>query len=532
MAVIDLADVSYALPGGWTLFEGVSFRVPEGHHAALVGPNGIGKSTLLRLISGLEEPSAGTRNVSGRIGLMRQFIGSQEPSTMRAFLLSYAPREVATAGAWILRAEATLASDTSDAAQIAYANALAAWEDAGGYAMEVVWDRCTSAAFGSGYPECAERSTETLSGGERKRLALEVLFSSDFDVLLLDEPDNFLDIEGKHWLEERIRTSPMTMLYVSHDRAVLAATATRVVTLEAHSAWTHPAGFATYAEAREHRLEKIEEEHRRYAERHQQLENNLKELKRRAALNDDFASLARSAEKKLAWFEERSAPREKAAVQDVRMRIDGGRTGKMALRLTDLSIPGMIDAFDAEISYGERIGVIGPNGTGKTHFLRLLAGEEVAHEGEWKLGARVEPGLFRQLHDRADLEGVPIVEVLQGRGMSMSEAMAILKRYELAHVGRNPFTLLSGGQQARVQLLLMEVECPTMLLLDEPTDNLDVASAEALEDSLRRYQGTVIAVTHDRWFMRLMDRFLWFDEAGPVRELLESPWAGELEAVR
>ena len=113
----------------------------------------------------------------------------------------------------------------------------------------------------------------------------------------------------------------------------------------------------------------------------------------------------------------------------------------------------------------------------------------------------------------------------------MSEAMSILQRYELAHVGRNPFALLSGGQQARFQLLLMEVECPTMLLLDEPTDNLDVASAEALEDALQRYEGTVIAVTHDRWFMRLMDRFLWFDEEGPVRELLESPWAGEFADV-
>ena len=358
-----------------------------------------------------------------------------------------------------------------------------------------------------------------------------MLFASDFDILLLDEPDNFLDIEGKHWLEERIRSSPRTILFVSHDRAVLAATATRVVTLEARSAWTHPGGFRAYAEAREHRLEKIEEEHRRYAERHRRLVDNLRELKRRAAVNDDFASLARSAEKKLAWFEERSAPPERPAVQNVRMRIDGGRTGKMALRVTELAIPGMIEPFDAEISFGERIGVIGPNGTGKTHFLRLLAGEEIPHAGEWKLGARVEPGLFRQLHDREDLQDVPIVDVLVKRGMSMSEAMSILKRYELAHVGRNPFSLLSGGQQARVQLLLMEVECPTMLLLDEPTDNLDVASAEALEDAIQRYQGTVIAVSHDRWFLRLMDRFLWFDAAGPVSELLESPWAGELAAT-
>jgi ATPase subunit of ABC transporter with duplicated ATPase domains len=206
------------------------------------------------------------------------------------------------------------------------------------------------------------------------------------------------------------------------------------------------------------------------------------------------------------------------------MSIDGGRTGKLALRLRDFSLPGLVDPFDTEILFGERLGVIGPNGTGKTQFLRLLAGEDVAHEGEWRLGARVRPGLFAQLHHRPELRGTPVVEVLLRRGMGMSEAMGTLKRYELDRVRHNPFELLSGGQQARFQLLLMEVESPTMLLLDEPTDNLDVHSAEALEDALSRYEGTVVAVTHDRWFMRLMDRYLFFEEEGSVRELLESPY--------
>ena len=532
MSVIDLVDVSYALPGGWTLFSGVTFRVPEGHHAALVGANGIGKTTLLRIVAGLEPPASGQLNVPGRVGLMRQFIGSDvQPTSVREFLLAYAEPEIARTGRALGRAEQTLTRDVGERAQLAYAHALAAWEDAGGYPAEVVWDRCTDAAFGQGYPECAERRIETLSGGERKRLALEVLFRSAFDVLLLDEPDNFLDIEGKRWLEEQIRACPKAILFVSHDRAVLAATATRVVTLGGRGAWGPRAGFASYGQAREHRLEKLEDEHRRFAEKHKHLEDHLKEMKRKAAYNSDFASLARSAEKKLVRFEERETPTERPKDQHVKIAIAGGRTGKMALRLSELSIPGLLDPFDAEISFGERVGIIGPNGTGKTHFLRLLAGEEVRHEGEWRLGARVEPGLFHQLHDRPDLKGVPIVEVLQKRGMSMSEAMAMLKRYELSHLGRNPFELLSGGQQARLQLLLMEVECPTMLLLDEPTDNLDVASAEALEDALLRYEGTVIAVTHDRWFMRLMDRFLWFDEAGPVRELLESPWADELAGI-
>ena len=532
MSVIDLVDVGYALPGGWTLFEGVTFRVPAGAHAALIGANGIGKTTLLRIVASLERPVSGQVNVPGRIGLMRQFIGSEaQPTTVREFLLAYAEPGIASAGQALARAEAALAGDPAEPAQLEYAHALASWEEAGGYRAEVVWDRCTDAAFGQGYPECADRHIQTLSGGERKRLALEVLFRSTFDVLLLDEPDNFLDIGGKRWLEEQVRSCPKTILFVSHDRAVLAATAMRVVTLEGRGAWVHAAGFATYGEARERRLERLEEEHRRFAEKHRHLEDHLKEMKRKAAYNADFASLARSAEKKLARFEERETPGGRPKEQNVRIAISGGRTGKMALRLDDLSIPGMIDPFDAEIWFGERIGVIGPNGTGKTHFLRLLAGEDVTHEGEWRLGARVEPGLFHQLHDRRDLRGVPIVEVLRRHGMSMSEAMGVLSRYELSHVGRNPFDLLSGGQQARFQLLLMEVESPTMLLLDEPTDNLDVASAEALEDAISRYEGTVIAVTHDRWFMRLMDRFLWFDGDGSVRELLESPWADELEVA-
>src|ERR1043165_2528761 len=140
MAVIDLVDVAYALPGGWTLFRDVTFRVPEGHHAALIGPNGIGKSTLLRVIAGLEEPATGSLNVSGRVGLMRQFIGEDQHGTMREFLLRYAPREVAEAGDRVARAERALAGDPDDAAQLAYADALASWEDAGGYATEVVWD--------------------------------------------------------------------------------------------------------------------------------------------------------------------------------------------------------------------------------------------------------------------------------------------------------------------------------------------------------------------------------------------------------
>ena len=525
MGSIDLSEVRYALPGGWTLFEGVSFRVPPGEHAALVGANGIGKSTLLRLIAGQDEPAAGAITVDGRVGLMRQFVGSEaRPTTVRDFLLAYAEPAVAAAAAALDRAERWMRDHPGEDGQMRYAEALSRWEEVGGYEAEVLFDTCTHASFGQGYPECAGRKIQTLSGGERKRLALEVILRSPFETVLLDEPDNALDIEGKRWLEDAIAASSKTILFVSHDRTVLERAADRIVTLEGRAAWTHHGSFTTYMEARDARVDRLDEEHRRFTEERGRLTAMVKEMKRKAAYNDGWASKARSAEHRLERFEQRNAPPEKAAVQNVRMRIEGGRTGKVALRIHGLSIADIVRPFDAEIWFGERVGVIGPNGTGKTHFMRLLSGEHVAHAGEWRLGARVEPALFAQLHERPDVAGLAILEVLRKRGMTMTEAMSALRRYEIDQVSRNTFEILSGGQQARFQLLLMEVDSPTMLLLDEPTDNLDVASADALQEAVNRYEGTVIAVTHDRWFMRSMDRFLFFADDGSVRDLLEAPY--------
>jgi ATPase subunit of ABC transporter with duplicated ATPase domains len=409
-----------------------------------------------------------------------------------------------------------------------YAEALAHWGEAGGYEAEVLFDRCTHAAFGEGYPECANRPVGTLSGGERKRLALEVILRSPFDVILLDEPDNALDIDGKAWLEEAIAACPKTVLFVSHDRTVLDRAATRIVTLEGRAAWTHAGPFASYAEARDARLDRLDERHRRYEEERARLVAMVKEMKRKAAYNDGWSSKARNAEHRLERFEAEHAPPEKPAVQNVRMRLEGGRTGKVAFRASGLTIAGIVSPFDAELSFGERIGVIGPNGSGKSHFVRLLAGEEIPYAGEFRLGARVRPALFSQLHERPDLAGRAALDVVMKKGLDRSRAMSTLRRYELDRSATTPFEVLSGGQQARLQILLMEIDSPTMLLLDEPTDNLDVASADALEEALARYEGTVIAVTHDRWFMRLMDRLLFFAEDGTVRELLESPYEAAL----
>jgi ATPase subunit of ABC transporter with duplicated ATPase domains len=220
------------------------------------------------------------------------------------------------------------------------------------------------------------------------------------------------------------------------------------------------------------------------------------------------------------------------------MRLRGGRTGVRAVTCEQLELTGLMNPFDLEVFYGDRVGVLGSNGAGKSHFLRLLAGTPVAHTGTVKLGARVEPGMFAQTHAHPEWAGRTLVEILwrgddRRAGMDRGKSMGALRRYGLGDRGDLDFALLSGGQQARFQILLLELSGATMLLLDEPTDNLDLMSAEALEEALETFDGTVIAVTHDRWFARAFDRFVVFGADGTVFESDEAVFdAGRVTRAR
>jgi ATPase subunit of ABC transporter with duplicated ATPase domains len=207
------------------------------------------------------------------------------------------------------------------------------------------------------------------------------------------------------------------------------------------------------------------------------------------------------------------------------MRLGGGRTGVRAVTCTGLELQGLMAPFDLEVFYGERVAVLGSNGSGKSHFLRLLAGEEVAHGGTWKLGARVEPGYFAQTHGRPELQDRTLLDVLwREHDAARGPAMSVLRRYELDRQAEQPLRTLSGGQQARFHILLLELSGATVLLLDEPTDNLDLESAEALQQALEAYEGTVLAVTHDRWFAASFDRYVVFGADGRLRETAEPVW--------
>jgi ATPase subunit of ABC transporter with duplicated ATPase domains len=346
---------------------------------------------------------------------------------------------------------------------------------------------------------------------------------------VLDEPDNFLDVPGKEWLESTIAGSPKTILFVSHDRELLARVAHKIVTIEAGGGWTHGGGFAGYHEAREARIARFDDLHRRYTEEQKRLAETLTEFRRRAQMGSDkFASRVRATKSRIERFERQPSPA-RPSTQNVAMRLGGARTGKRVVAVEGLELEGLTDPFDTEVLFGERIGVVGLNGTGKSHFLKLLAGHDIAHRGIVKLGARVVPGYFSQLHEPTHLRSGSVagsevgsepfvLDVMMRSGHTRGEAMASLRRYELAECAEQPFETLSGGQQARFQILLLETSGATLLLLDEPTDNLDLVSSEALESALVRFEGTVIAVTHDRWLMRSFDRFLVFGSDCTVRE--------------
>ena len=530
---VDVAHVSVLLPDGRVLLDDVSFRVGEGSRTALVGANGAGKTTLLRVVAGDLAPSSGTVARTGGLGVMRQFIGSvRDSTTVREFLLALAPPALREAGAELEASEWALAEVEDEPTQLRYAAALAAWGDAGGYGAEVLWDTVTIAALGAPLDRVQHRTVRTLSGGEQKRLALEALLRGPDEVLLLDEPDNYLDVPGKRWLEERMRTAPKTVLYVSHDRELLDRTADRVVTIEARTAWTHGGGFSTYAQARQDRLERLDELHRRWEEEHDRLRELVRTLQQQAKNSDAMASRYHAMQTRLARFEAAGPPAERPEEQKVSMRLGGGRTGVRALRCVDLELTGLMRPFSVEVYYGERVAVLGSNGSGKSHFLRLLAGEPVAHTGAATLGARVVPGAFTQTHERPDLDGRTLVQILwrgddRRTGLDRGRAIGVLRRYGLREQADERFEVLSGGQQARLQVLLLELSGATMLLLDEPTDNLDLVSAEALQHALDSYAGTVLAVTHDRWFARSFDRFLVFGTDGSVTESDEPVWDSE-----
>ena len=513
-----VSGLEYAPPGRDSLFFDLSFGVSPGDHAAIVGPNGAGKSTILRILSGQLQPDDGDAAVTGTVLSMTQDVGMARPTdTLREMLLEVARPELRTAGLALVAAERAMAAGTDDG--MGYAEALTNWGDLGGYELETQWAASVERSVKSTVDDVSTRLVGELSGGERKRLVLDVLLNAGADVLLLDEPDNYLDVPTRAWLEDQLRACPSTILMVSHDRILLERCATKLIVLEGSTCWVHGGSYATFPEAREHRQRLLGDALKRWNDEERRLFHHMKIMKQRAAQNFKNATKANAAETRWERFVKAGPPPPPVPDQHIHVNLRGADSARRVLKLDGVGIDGLFFPFDDEVYFGERLGLIGPNGTGKSHLLRALAGEDKPSDGTITLGPRTSVGTFTQINDRPDFLGRAVLDLARERVGDDERAMKSLARYGLAAQFRQEFDTLSGGEKARLEILCLELEGHNVLLLDEPTDNLDIDSSQALERALDGFQGTVVAVSHDRAFLARLDRFLLVTDDGEVYSL-------------
>jgi ATPase subunit of ABC transporter with duplicated ATPase domains len=289
-----------------------------------------------------------------------------------------------------------------------------------------------------------------------------------------------------------------------------------IVTLEGNGAWVHGGSYATYARAREDRQRRLGDAVKRWHQEERRLFHLMKTFKERARYAPDWAKRADAMESRWRRFRAGGPPPSPVTDQAIAVRIRGGDSARLVLDLRSVEIAGLLAPFSEEIRFGERIGVIGPNGSGKSALVHVLSGARSPDAGELRTGPRVSAGLFTQLQSRDDFGGRAVLDIVLAHRGEMQAAMAALARYGLADAARRQYDVLSGGEKARLEVLILELEGHNLLLLDEPTDNLDTDSSEALEKALDSFEGTVVAVSHDRAFLRRMDRFLMVLHDGGV----------------
>ncbi len=518
MSSIVVSELAYSPPGADQLFFDVSFGVSPGEHAAIVGPNGVGKSTILKILTGQYEADDGEFSIGGTFLQMTQDVGMSKPDdSLRDMLIEVAPIALREAGKKLFAAEKAMMSGEDDGMK--YAEALGDWGDLGGYDLETQWAASAQRSVKTPVDNFATRLVSQLSGGERKRLVLDLLLTSGADVLFLDEPDNYLDIPTRGWLEEQIKACKSTILMVSHDRTLLERVATKIIAVEGSGAWVHGGSYVTFPEARQKRQELLGDDLKRWNDEERRLFHHMKIMKQRAAQNFKNATKANGAETRWEKFVKAGPPPPPVADQQIYVRFRGADSARRVVKFEAVAIGDLFMPFSDEVHFGERLGLIGPNGTGKTHLLNALNGKAEGLMGDITFGPRTSVGMFNQVNDRPEFHGRECIEIVRDRLSDEQKSMGALARYGLRNNARQEFQTLSGGQKARLEILSLELAGHNVLLLDEPTDNLDIDSSEALERAIEGFEGTVIAVSHDRTFLANFDRFIMITDDGDVYEL-------------
>jgi ATPase subunit of ABC transporter with duplicated ATPase domains len=526
---IDAHGVSFTYPDGTAPLEDVTFKVPTGSVTALVGPNGVGKTTLLEIIAGTLTADEGVIRSDTEISYMRQnpgFDGRESATVLDAVALSL-PQSLQG----VHRELQALTQDVGEGSGMALAHQLELWQSLGGYDAEAQWDRATRAVLDQGLSEASSRKLSELSGGERKAIILRSYLSSRVPTLILDEPDNFLDLYSKGWLADELKSTSKTILLVSHDRSILSYAVDRIVSLEHNGVWTHGANYITFPAARADRTARLAKDLDAWKAEERRLYRYYKLLKQRASLSEAMAARADAAQTRWERFKEAGPPPLPPPLREITTRFEGSRTGKEAVRLSAFEVDGLVGEFSVTIYNEDRVALLGENGVGKSTFLKALIAERPSDDRSLRFGPTARIGYFSQ-DNTITTDATSLLDVVLGSFRNENEARSALGRYRLGEHVRHRLDELSGGQKARVQLLLLERRKPNVLLLDEPTDNLDLESILVIEEALIDLDATLLAITHDATFTRVFNRFLLFDRDGVVAEPSSRAQALDLASKR
>ncbi|GCE49697.1 ATP-binding cassette subfamily F protein 3 [Thermosporothrix hazakensis] len=522
MPIVTVTNLAKSF-GAELIFSDVSFQVDPGDRIGLVGPNGAGKSTLLNILAGREEPDAGeiavARNV--RIGYLSQMADFQPGNTLREEMLTVFAQvrqweqELSALAQRMSAPEAQAQPAVYEQLLQQYAELQTRFEHAGGYTYE---HRVSQVLDGLGFTrEQQDAPFAQLSGGQKTRASLGKLLLQEPDVLLLDEPTNHLDLESLEWLEEYLSSWSGAMLIVAHDRYFLDKVVTRTIELAFGHIEEYPGNYTKYLSLREERMERRLKEY----EAQQAYIARTEEFIRRYKAGQRSKE-ARGRQKLLDRMERIERPQDFAEMHfELSPVMDSGR---MVLSARKLIIgfkkrhepsEALFQCADLELERGDRIGLLGPNGSGKTTLLRTIIGEIPALGGHIQLGHNVRIGYYSQTHSGLDMDRTIIDEIRQVSALSEEGARSFLGRFLFSGDDVfKPIHALSGGERSRVALAKLTLQGANFLILDEPTNHLDLQSRQFLEEVMSEFEGSLLFVSHDRYFVDRLATKIWAIEEG------------------
>jgi ATP-binding cassette, subfamily F, member 3 len=563
MISITVSNATLIL-GAHTIFRDLSWEVQHDQKIGLIGPNGAGKSSLFKLIIGEHSPEKGGAVIKAKgmsVGYLPQQPEFEPEKTALALTLEGNPR-VAEIEKQLQRIEEKLGTpEVYNDAKIleraldAQHKLLEEYEALGGmnYASRV-----RELLRGLGLPESDfDKPIRALSGGQKKLIGLARLMLARPSVLLLDEPDNHLDMPGKAYLEKLINEYSGAVVIISHDRYILDAIATHIAEIEDGKITTFGGNYTEFIIDKEERLARQEELYQVQQREITRLEMALKRYKQWVMINDKFASRMHAMEARIERIEKIERPLLERRKMD--LTLNGWRGSNQVLELVGLSkcfprtpassrstpvgpnlgegmrsleisplghrvasdSKSVLEDINFLIRHGERVGLIGANGAGKSVLLRLILGREQPTTGEIKIGPSVKVGYYAQEHETLDFNQTLIDAVRLAGNMSESNAVSFLIRYLFMYQqSTQRIGSLSGGERSRLQLALLVLSSANFLLLDEPTNNLDIASAEVLENALNDFNGTVLVISHDRYFLDRTVNRIFVLEKGTITEFI------------